>query len=304
MKKTAIAFFLIAAYFAGFAGYVFFDHVFKNNNVHAKGTNLSSSDPSEKNTNGVITSPQAENKPAEQKIYDILGYSSKLNKKSKEDMEKWRKEIVELAKQNTDSVFINGNTNKKVVALTFDDGPDSKITPKILDILKENNIHGSFFVIGNRVSLYKSVINRIYKEGNLVLNHSFNHPDLTHLSPLEINRQISKTEDAISEVIGKKPAIIRPPYGATNNEVIEEAKSNDMKIAIWSIDTLDWLEKSPSNIANNVVDNVRPGDIILMHCNQDKLATYQALPTIIKKLKEKGYDFVDIAQLLNIAPYK
>lgn len=237
-------------------------------------------------------------------IYDIVGDSQKLNEKGRKALSKWRKEIVELAKNNPDFIFINGPTDKKLVALTFDDGPDNVITPKVLDILKQNHIHASFFFIGDRISAYKDVVKRADKEGNLILSHSFSHPNLTHLSPADVNKQIQDTEKVIYQVINKKPTIIRPPYGAIDNKALEQVKDNQLKIVIWSIDTLDWKQKESANIVKNVVSNIRPGDIILMHSNQDKLATLQALPTIIKELTKKGYKFVDLAQLLNLRPYK
>lgn len=237
-------------------------------------------------------------------FYNILGKSNKLTKKEEINMMKWRQDIVNMAKNNSDRIYINGDTQEKVVALTFDDGPDSKITPQILDILKANNIHASFFFIGERAKVLPSVVKRVYSEGNLVLNHSFSHPDLSKKNLAEIKTQINSTQNIINDIIGKKPAIIRPPYGAVNDAVLKEVNAQDLKIAIWSIDTLDWSQKEKSNIVKNVVDNVRPGEIILMHSNDDKAATAEALPELITKLKEKGYRFVDLGELLNISPYK
>ncbi|ERI95191.1 polysaccharide deacetylase [Clostridiales bacterium oral taxon 876 str. F0540] len=240
----------------------------------------------------------------EPEIYNILGKSNRLTKSETDAMNTWREEIVKMSKANSDRLFINGYTKEKVVALTFDDGPDSKTTPRILDILKKNNIHGSFFFIGNRINQYSSVVKRTYEEGNLVLSHSFSHPELTKKSAKEVKNEFISAENAIYSVIKKKPAIVRPPYGAVNETVLKEASEEDLKLTIWSTDTLDWSQKEKANIVKNVVDNVRPGEIILMHSNEDKATTAEALPEIITKLKEKGYSFVDLSELLNTNAYK
>jgi peptidoglycan/xylan/chitin deacetylase (PgdA/CDA1 family) len=237
-------------------------------------------------------------------IYNILGKSNKLTKREIENMDKWRSDVVQAVKANPDWLYINGYTDEKKIALSFDDGPDLNITPKVLDILKANNIKGNFFFIGDRVQRFPSVVKRADAEGNLVLSHSFSHPDLTKMTEAEIQNQISKSETAIYNVIGKKPAIVRPPYGGVNNPVINIAKKNNFKLVLWSIDTLDWSQREKDNIIKNVIDNVRPGDIILMHSNDDKAATMQALPELIIKLKDKGYRFVDLGELLNVKPYK
>ncbi len=242
--------------------------------------------------------------PKEPTIYDIYGKSNKLSKKEIDAMDAWRQDIVKLSKANPYRLFINGYTEEKVVALTFDDGPDSKTTPKILDILKKNNIHGSFFFIGNKVKQYSSVVKRTYEEGNLVLSHSFSHPELTKKNAEEVKSEFISAENAIYSIIKKKPAIARPPYGAVNDTVLKAASEENLKLTIWSTDTLDWSQKEKANIVKNVVDNVRPGEIILMHSNEDKATTAEALPEIITKLKEKGYRFVDLSELLKTDAYK
>jgi len=251
-----------------------------------------------------------ENKPTNENTSDdilylpILGESKNLTEKQKKDMSIWRKDIVDLAKKNKNSVFINGSAEKKQVALTFDDGPDGVITPKILDVLKEKNVKASFFFIGKSVSLFPEVVKRAYKDGNLVLNHSLTHADLSNKNAKDIQGEIKGTEDKIFSLINKRPAIIRPPYGALTQNSIDEIEKTNYKMVIWSIDTLDWSQKESSNITNNVLNNVRNGDIILMHSNGDKKATLEALPAIIEGLEKKGYKIVTLDELLNITPYQ
>lgn len=237
-------------------------------------------------------------------VYDIRGKSSSLTPKEWADLERSRKREVVIAKENPGIVYINGYTSKRICALTFDDGPTGTVMSEILDVLKKNNIKASFFLIGNQVNEYKAVVKRAYDEGNLVLNHSFTHPDFFKLSADSIKKQILDTEDAIYNVTGKRPAILRPPYASLNNTIISTSKDLGYRIAIWSTDTMDWSQKSTENIIKNVVDNVRPGEIIIMHCNDDKEVTVEALPSVISELRAKGYSFVTLDEFLNIRAYK
>ncbi|MGE5627610.1 MAG: polysaccharide deacetylase family protein [Solirubrobacterales bacterium] len=234
----------------------------------------------------------------------ILGESKNLTVKEKQAMSSWRAEVVEFAKNNKELVYINGPVNEKKVALTFDDGPDGNITPKILDVLKEKNVNASFFFIGQSIDLYPIVVKRTYNEGNLVLNHSVNHLDLSKKSASDIEKEFKGNEDKIFNLINKRPAIVRPPFGAINQQEAAEVEKLSCKAVIWSIDTLDWSQKESSNITKNVLANVRNGDIILMHSNGDKKATLEALPGIIDGLKNKGFTIVTLDKLLNINAYK
>lgn len=238
------------------------------------------------------------------KIYTILGDSNKLSQKEKANKDVWVGRIVQLAYANIDRLFVNGFTNEKKVCLTFDDGPDSINTMKALNILKQNNVKASFFFIGENVKLYPNTVKEAYSDGNLVLSHSYSHPELTKLNERDIDKQLQMTEKEIYKAIGKRPAIIRPPYGDVNQNVIDILSKSNYKAVLWSIDTLDWSQKEKANIVNNVVNNIRPGDIILMHTTEDKKATIEALPEIITKLKEKGYSFVTLDELLNVSAYK
>jgi peptidoglycan-N-acetylglucosamine deacetylase len=237
-------------------------------------------------------------------FYPILGVSSKLTPLETRNIEKWRKEISLLSENNPEIIYTNSTTTKKVAALTFDDGPDGIITPKILDILKENNIKASFFFIGNSLNSYSQVVKRADKEGHLILNHSFSHPQLSTKSLSEVDKEVLNTENLIYSLIGKRPGIIRPPYGDVVQATTDELSKLNYKIIIWSIDTLDWSIMEKDGIVNNIISNIRPGDIILMHSNENKKATAEALPEIIKRLKEMNYALVTLDELLGVPAYK
>ncbi|MFF2449239.1 polysaccharide deacetylase family protein [Neobacillus sp. NPDC058068] len=235
-------------------------------------------------------------------ILDIKGTSNKLTDSAWASMQKWRKEIVLFAK-NQENVFING-PNKKKVALTFDDGPDEVITPAIIDILAAHHVKGNFFFIGSKVKEHPDVVMEAFKHGNLVLNHSYHHLELTKLSKEDVRKEIADTGQAIKSVIGKEPAIIRTPYGDTNADVAAISKQEGYSIVLWSLDTLDWSQKDSKNIVNNVLANVRNGDIILMHSDSDKVETKKALPLLIEELQKRNFEIVDLENLLNIKGYQ
>ncbi|MBZ9686997.1 polysaccharide deacetylase family protein [Clostridium estertheticum] len=233
-----------------------------------------------------------------------LGSSDKFTKKELASNIKWKNNIVKFTRDNPGVIFLNGPTKEKVVSLSFDDGPDSKITPEILDILKKYNIRANFFFIGESAKANPEVVKRAFNEGHLILNHSYTHADLSKLSSQDITKELTSTDNILYKLIGKKPSIVRPPYGAIDNNVINVFRENNYKMAIWSLDTFDWSQKEKDHIVDTVINNVRPGEIILMHSNADKIATAEALPQIIEKLKAKGYQIKTISDMLNIKGYR
>ncbi|WP_066309563.1 polysaccharide deacetylase family protein [Bacillus sp. FJAT-29814] len=236
-------------------------------------------------------------------LLSIKGNSKNLSASAWEKMRQWRKEILDFPKRFPDDVYVNG-PDKKRVALTFDDGPDRINTPKIIDALREENVRGTFFFIGQKVQQNPDIVKAAYDNGNIIGSHSFYHRELTKETEAELREDLLKSSEAIRAVIGQSPALLRPPYGDMNDKVISVAKEQDSIILIWSIDTLDWSQKEQANIKKNVLDNVRNGDIILMHSDDDKTETAKAVPTIIKQLKARGFEIVDAATLLNTDPYK
>jgi peptidoglycan/xylan/chitin deacetylase (PgdA/CDA1 family) len=238
------------------------------------------------------------------KIYQIKGESKNLNEEQLGNMKKWRSDIVKFAGNHPGLIYINGYTGKKMVCLTFDDGPDGEITPQVLNILKRYHVKASFFFVGNKIEQYPEIINTAYQEGHLVLSHTWSHRQLNAMEEQEIRREVEMSEDKIYELIGERPAFIRPPYGEVDEKVARAIKNRGGKIILWSIDTLDWSQKEKNNIVKNVTEHVRPGDIILMHCDSDKTETVKALPEIITILRQKGYQFVDLGEMLQINPYK
>ncbi|MBY0147613.1 polysaccharide deacetylase family protein [Neobacillus niacini] len=233
---------------------------------------------------------------------EIKGKSNQLSPTAWGRMLEWREQIVDFSK-GYDHVFVNG-PNKKMIALTFDDGPDSAVTTKVIDILDEYDVTGNFFFVGKNVTKYPEVVKQAFEKGHLVLSHSYNHIDLAQIGEEELRSEIEKTESSIEEIIGKRPAMIRPPYGETDDQVAGIAKERGYSVVLWSIDTLDWSQKEAGNIFKNVIEHVRNGDIILMHTTPETSETQKALPMIIEELQKRNFDIVGLDTLLNMEAYQ
>ena len=193
--------------------------------------------------------------------------------------------------------------SRKLVALTFDDGP-SNITEKVLDILEENNIVGTFFLIGDLIKPEKkSTMQRQLNLGCEIANHSLTHSYMDKMSAEEIKSEIQKTTDLIKETVGVEPKFFRPPYILVSNTMYENI---DLPF-ICGIDSRDWdPESTTEDRINNVVGHATDGALFLMHDFENNNKTLEALPTIIKKLKEQGYEFTTASGIFkekNIDPH-
>lgn len=246
----------------------------------------------------------SEQEPFSGEILPILGTSDQLTDKEWQDMLIWRQKAVQLAVVEKGLLYVNGPDSDKRVALTFDDGPDAVITTQVLEILKEKKVEATFFFKGNQVLKYKSLVQKVYEQGFLVESHAYSHQELSKMNRLDIDRELVATDQAIRKVIGHRPGLIRPPFGEVNSNVLAAARDNQQGVILWSIDTLDWSQQEPQHIADNVLLNVRAGDIILLHSREGQEATVQALPLIIDGLQERGYQLVNVASLLGRTPYR
>lgn len=181
---------------------------------------------------------------------------------------------------------------RKKVALTFDDGPDPKVTRQILEILAKHNAKATFFMLGSRVEYYPDIVNEVKDAGHELGNHTWTHADLTKLGPDRIAQEIDKTSAIIEEVTGQKVEGFRPPYGAFNDTV---RNTTDLPIVLWNVDTLDWKYRDPAKILQVVKENVKDGSTILMHDIHQ--STADGLDAILTFLENEGYEFVTVKDL-------
>jgi len=182
---------------------------------------------------------------------------------------------------------------KKRVALTFDDGPDAKVTPQILAILKKYNVKATFFMVGKNASNNPKTAEQVYKEGHEIGNHTWNHPKLTNLAKASVKEEVDRTSNAIYKAIGQYPTVFRPPYGATSDQVRSVIT---MPSILWSIDTLDWKHRNADKILTYVKASVNDGSIILMHDIHQ--TTADGLENVILFLQKQGYECVTVSDIL------
>ncbi|MFX3632103.1 MAG: polysaccharide deacetylase family protein [Candidatus Pristimantibacillus sp.] len=204
---------------------------------------------------------------------------------------------------------MNGPRNKRQVALTFDDAPDPRFTPAILDVLAKYDVCATFFIVGNRAVKHPELVRRINREGHTIGNHSYNHEVMSLLSNGDFHQQIARTDEIISRIIGYHPRFIRPPYGEMLPAQVAWTKKTGYIVVNWDVDSVDWRNNpSSNNILFNIKRNLQSGSIVLQHAGggegQDLSGTVQALPRLISLLRQKGYDLVTLPELLGQSPSK
>lgn len=180
----------------------------------------------------------------------------------------------------------------KMVALTFDDGPDPKTTPQALDILKKYGAKATFFMVGQNIAGNEAIVKRVHNEGHQIGIHTWDHPVLTKLPLESAQKEILDTQTAINNVIGIKPTITRPPYGAINTTI---QNSVDQSFIMWNVDSLDWKTRNTKAIMQEIA-KTQPGSIILMHDIHQ--TSIDALPSVLEYLKSNGYTLVTVDELL------
>ncbi|MGE5397463.1 MAG: polysaccharide deacetylase family sporulation protein PdaB [Chitinophagales bacterium] len=188
--------------------------------------------------------------------------------------------------------------NEKVVALTFDISWGNQTPLPVIDILEKNDIQCTFFLSGPWAKQYPEVVKRIKGDGHEIASHGYRHINLSTLSRGEIKDEIMKAHEALKGVSGVKPNLIRTPNGDYNDEVIMAAGECNYQVIQWSVDSLDWMNPGPATITERVTNRVKPGSIILMHASDTCKQTTDALPDIIKNLKDQGYKFVTVSELM------
>lgn len=200
--------------------------------------------------------------------------------------------------------LLNGPSSKREVALTFDDAPDERFTPQVLDVLKSEGVKATFFVVGNRVEAYPEIVKRMIDEGHVVGNHSYSHANLPKLSDADFRDQIMRTDQVIQSISGYNPTFIRPPYGNISENQILWLASQHKVIVNWNVDSLDWKGLNAEQVKTNVLAHVHPGSIVLQHAaggiGEDLSGSVQALPDIIKTLRNDGVKLVTVPELLNL----
>jgi peptidoglycan/xylan/chitin deacetylase (PgdA/CDA1 family) len=175
------------------------------------------------------------------------------------------------------------------VRLTFDDGPNRTATPEILDTLAAHGVTATFFVVGQMAAAHPAIVRRESREGHIIGNHSWDHPDLTTLERAQVELELQRTNDVIEQVTRTAPTQWRPPYGATNPAVQAAAADVGLtSMVLWTVDPRDWADPPATTVRDRVLQAVRPGSIVLLH-DGTGANTPEALPMILNGLADTGY---------------
>lgn len=197
-------------------------------------------------------------------------------------------------------ILWHGNRKLPEVALTLDDGPNSKNTPIVLDILKKYNVKATFFVVGKFAEKNGGIVSREAAEGHVVGNHTYSHVMGTLTDIKKIREELRKTDSLITKYTGKKVKYFRPPFGFENWRFLTEAELMDYIVVLWTLDVGDWdRTKKESYMVSKILKTAKNGAIILLHDGgSSREAVIDALPKVIKGLRKKGYTFVTIDEMV------
>ncbi len=203
-------------------------------------------------------------------------------------------------------IFRRGSHEFNLVALTFDDGPNPEYTPFILDTLKAEGVHATFFLVGEEVERYPDLARRIVEEGHEIGSHTHSHRNMMGLPSHLMKQEIVRAENAIIEACGEPPRLFRPPRGLYDERLIDQLCERRYALALWSISSMDWTEASQASMISRLSRIVRNGDVILFHdsggivvnTGGSRTNTVLALPHVIRNLKDRGFAFVTVSQMM------
>jgi len=195
------------------------------------------------------------------------------------------------------SVFRQGTSEGNYLALTFDDSPMPE-TAELLRILDELDVRATFFVCGNYATWRPELLEAIAAAGHEIGNHTYDHQNLTRVDDETLRDELSRTNRVVKAVTGVAPHLFRPPGGNYDSRIVEEAYHQEMTTVMWSVSCSDYRNPPVSQLTSCIVRSVRPGAVILLH--DGKRSTLRALPEIVRELREEGYVFVTVGELMQL----
>jgi peptidoglycan-N-acetylglucosamine deacetylase len=207
---------------------------------------------------------------------------------------------TQAAAEDPSITFNSVHVDGPYVAMTFDDGPSATLTPKLLDLLAAHHIKATFFVIGENVAEHPEIVARAAREGHEIANHSWSHPNLGKMSGDNVRSQLQRTDDAIQNATGKRPTLMRPPYGSiTAREKRWIHDEFGYQIILWDVDPYDWKRPGAAVVRNRILKETQPGSIVLSHDIHP--GTIEAMPSTLDALEAKGFKFVTVSELIRMA---
>ncbi|MCM3671124.1 polysaccharide deacetylase family protein [Mesobacillus maritimus] len=194
-------------------------------------------------------------------------------------------------------------TSKKVVALTFDDGPNSTFTPQVLEILADADAKATFFMIGEHINKCPEIVKIANEQGHEIGNHTFTHAKMSGLTPEQILVEIEATEAIVSRLIGRNPIVFRPPYLDYNDRVVTILNEKGyVMVGAQNLEAQDWEQPGVEHIVKASIDRVKPGSILIFHDGfGDRSQTIEAVRLLVVELRSEGYQMVTVSELLKLA---
>jgi peptidoglycan/xylan/chitin deacetylase (PgdA/CDA1 family) len=210
-----------------------------------------------------------------------------------------------VQEKRSGEIIWRASTKEKVVALTLDDGPDPKYTPRVLRLARERGLKLTFFLVGREIELHPELARQEVAEGHVIGNHTWDHPTMAYDSERQDIAEIERGEDEIEKICGERTHLFRPPKGMWDGDTFAAALTLGYRMILWSVALEHHSAKTPEAMAQRIVEKIRPGMIILAHdgepchpVNREK--TMEALPILVKRLQGRGYRFVSIPELLDL----
>ncbi len=198
-------------------------------------------------------------------------------------------------------------TKQRLVALTFDDGPDPRWTPQVLELLRQYHAHATFFQVGKNVVAHPDLVHAVLGDGHEVADHTWDHPDLELMPAAQVGTEITQGADALRQVGAPSPKYFRPPKGLTDEAVGVLADANQYRTIFWDLCLERFVDHTPdvADAVQDMLTRVRPGSIILAHDGgiPDRTKTLRTLPMLLTGLRERGFKMVDVTQLLKAAQH-
>ncbi len=199
-----------------------------------------------------------------------------------------------------------GNGCSRVIALTFDDGPNPPFTQEIVEVLERYGARATFFVEGEAAVAHPEIVNLLRRAEMAIGSHSYSHSEsLTTMPAADFARDLQSAESALEEILGTKPQFYRPPFGRMSATMLRELRRAGYVSVGWDVDSTDWRESEPEKIAARVLSEAHSGAIVLLHDgglsggNADRGGTVEALPAIIDGLRERGYELVTMTEMMD-----
>lgn len=188
---------------------------------------------------------------------------------------------------------------EKLVALTFDDGPDPRFTPDVLDILAKKKVRATFFVIGESAERFPGLVEQAVLEGHEIENHTYSHPELDQGEPVSFYEELIRCERVIHRLTGRSPSYFRPPKRLYNKDVVKTAQLNGYQVVLWTVAMENKNDRTVKDVVKRVMKKVKPGAIILAHDGTlNRSLTIRALPALINELHKQGYRLVTLKELM------